>query len=192
MIRRIFILLVIGVACSHHRSSAAEPEPWPTPVANWKAPTAGEHPRLFFRKSEVGALRKRAETPEGQAILARLKILLGGGEALPKVYGASTDAYVEKAKQSELPLGAYTLWHGAGFGLLYQVTGEPRYADLGRQCVEKALEGQRDRDDRYSWVKPGGALRAGPSIGAIAMAYDLCYDGWDDDFRVKVAQALQN
>jgi hypothetical protein len=76
--------------------------------------------------------------------------------------------------------------------MLYQLSGEKKYADLGRQSVEKALEGVRDRDDRYSFRKPGGALRAGPSIGAIAMAYDLCYGGWDEDFRKKVALELQD
>ena len=172
----------------------AEPEqsPWPAPVAGWQAPAAGEHPRLFFRRADIPDLRKRADTPEGRAILARLKTLLGGGEAMPKVFGAARQAYDKNEKKEDLPVGTYTLWHGAGFGLLYQVTGESKYADLGRQCVEKAFDGQRDRDDRYSWVKPGGALRAGPSIGAIAMAYDLCYDGWDEEFRTKVGQELQN
>ena len=80
--------------------------------------------------------------------------------------------------------------HAAGFGLLYQLTGEKKYADLGRECTQKALDGQRDRDDRYSFRVPGGALRAGPSIGMVAMGYDLCYDGWDDAFRQTVAKAL--
>ena len=76
--------------------------------------------------------------------------------------------------------------------VLYQLTGDKKYADFARQCVEKAWAGQRDADDRYSWVAPGGELRAGPSVGWYAAAYDLCYDAWDDAFRRKVALAIQN
>ena len=82
--------------------------------------------------------------------------------------------------------------HAAGFGMLYQLTGDKKYAGLGRQCVELAFRGQRDRDDRYSFRAPGGQLRAGPSLGMYALAYDLCYDGWDQGFRREVALALQN
>jgi hypothetical protein len=54
------------------------------------------------------------------------------------------------------------------------------------------LDGQRDRDNRYSCRGPNGALRAGPSLGALAMAYDLNYDGWPHEFRQKVARAIQD
>jgi hypothetical protein len=56
--------------------------------------------------------------------------------------------------------------------------------------MEYALEGFRDRDQRYSFRQPYGALRAGPSIGWYALGYDLAYDGWDAEFRKKVAQAF--
>jgi hypothetical protein len=163
---------------------------WPAPVDNFVPPKPGEHPRLFFRQADVPALRKKALTPEGKVMVARLKMLLGGGEAMPTVFPQATAAYQNVDK--DLPRGAFTLWHGAGFGMLYQLTGEKKYADLGRQCVEKALAGVRDRDDRYAFVNPGGFLRAGPSVGAIAMAYDLCYDGWEPAFREKLATTLQN
>ena len=32
--------------------------------------------------------------------------------------------------------------------------------------------------------------RAGPSLGWTAVGYDLCYDGWDDDFRRRVAHEI--
>ena len=61
------------------------PAPWPSPVADWKPVPPGEHPRLFFRKSDLKGLKERARTPEGKKILARLKKVLGGGDgfALP-------------------------------------------------------------------------------------------------------------
>jgi hypothetical protein len=90
------------------------------------------------------------------------------------------------------PEGAYTISHAAGFGLLYQITGDKKYADLGRQCFEWAFDGVRDRDDkgRYGWKGSSGALRAGPTIGWYAVGYDLCSDGWEPAFREKVAKAF--
>jgi hypothetical protein len=188
-------LALAGLACA--AAHAAEP-PWPADVEGWVAPKAGEHPRLLFRKADLPALRKRARTPEGQAILKRLRATLGGGEAMPANKNPMTSAYGKrggpKPGKTDLPLGTYSLSHVAGFGFLYQITGEQKYADLGKQCFEWAFEGVRDRDReaRYAWDKPGGALRAGPSIGWYAVGYDLCYDGWDDAFRQKVAQAIQS
>ena len=88
--------------------------------------------------------------------------------------------------------GVYTFSHVVGYGLLYQLTGDQLYADLGRDAMERALAGQRDRDDRYSLVNLGGALRAGPVIGWTAVGYDLCYDGWDPEFRQRITQEIAN
>ncbi|MEI6232966.1 MAG: hypothetical protein WCT04_07935 [Planctomycetota bacterium] len=196
------------------RSFAAdENKLWPAAVEDWKAPAPGEHPRLFFRKNDLPELKKRAASPEGQIILKRLREQLDGknGDTFPTVFNASGHAYQGNApgkegdankdngksnstsavgKSVEMPVGAYTVGHAAGYGLLYQLTGEKKYADLGRKCFEKAFEGVRDRDDRYSWKTPGGALRCGPSIGAYALGYDLCFNGWDPEFQKQVAQAF--
>jgi hypothetical protein len=165
---------------------------WVKPVSGWVPVKPGEHPRLFFRKSDLPALRARMQTPEGKAILARLRATLGGGEAMPTIYSPATVPYARGGSQSIIlkQEGAYTISHAAGFGFLYQLTGQTKYADLARQCVEKAIAGQRDRDDRYSLVLPGGQLRAGPSLAWYAAAYDLCYDAWPADFRQQVASAL--
>ncbi len=164
---------------------------WPSPVAGVKPFAPGEHPRIIFRKSDLPALRARMETTEGKAILARLKEQLGGGEAMPTQFQTATSAYGSKAVK--LPVGAYTLQHGMGFGLLYQLTGDKKYADLARQCVDKAVvEKVRDRDPRYSWDRPGGKLRAGSSYAAIATAYDLCYDAWPEDYRRDLAKKIQD
>ena len=33
-------------------------------------------------------------------------------------------------------------------------------------------------------------MRTCSSLGAVAMAYDLCHDGWDADYRRKAAAAI--
>lgn len=183
------VLCVWPVAAKEERFTTGD---WPTKVADHEPVKAGEHPRLVFRKSDVPELRKRAQTPEGKAMIERLRELLGGGESMPLFYNENKPVNTGAKGPGQLPIDSYTLWHGAGFGLLYQLTGEQKYADLGRKCTEKALEGVPDRDERYGFRHPGGQLRAGPSVRAVALAYDLCYDGWDEAFRKKVAMEIQD
>jgi formylglycine-generating enzyme required for sulfatase activity len=165
--------------------------PWYVPVPGHLPVEAGEHPRLLFRRTDLPALRAKAATPEGQAILRRLRQLLNGGEggSLPRDFSRATQAY-PKEPVDPLPAGAFTIGHAAGYGLLYQITGDTRYAELGRECFERALAGTRDRDPRYSFRRPGGALRAGPTLGWMAVGYDLCYDGWDAATRERLGRAL--
>ncbi len=214
-VHAMWIVCSLGPLASAAPAQPGDEAPWPAPVAGFVPPQAGEHPRLLFRKTDLLELRKRAQTPEGQAILKRLRVLLNGGDgqSMPTLFNASGKAYAgnkagaaddadtkdaknpsvkNPGKNEELPAGAYTIGHAAGFGLLYQLTGEKKYADLGRKCFEKAFEGVRDRDDRYSFRVPGGALRCGPSIGAYAIGFDLCCEGWDADFRRKVTEAFIN
>jgi hypothetical protein len=164
--------------------------PWWAPTKGFKPVQPGEHPRLFFRKDDLPELRRRAETPLGKQLVERLRATLGGGEAMPEHRSKADRAYANL--RENLPEGAYTISHVAGFGMLYQLTGDKKYADLGRKCMELALAGQRDRDDRYSWMAPGGELRAGPTLAWYALGYDLCYDGWDESFRRRIARAIQD
>lgn len=168
-------------------------ENWPTDVPGYVKPAPGEHPRLLFRKADVAALRAKAQTPEGKALVARLRTILGGnGEVFPAVFSAAVKGYDKNAAPNEEidKPGAFTIGHAAGYGLLYQLTGEKKYADLGRQAFEKLLEGVRDVDDRYSFTAPNGELRAGSSWAWAGLGYDLCYDGWEPAFREKVAKAF--
>jgi len=167
-----FITAVCGQIPSFARCAAPDEKSWPAPVKDFVEPKPGEHPRLFFRKAEVPALRKRAETPEGKMIVARTKALLDGAE---------------KVRDND----AYTLWDGAAFGFLYVLTGDQKYADLSRQSVDLALNGKPDRDKRYGVNPPDEPMRAGPSLYAIALAYDLSYDGWDDTYRQKIVNWIQ-
>jgi hypothetical protein len=189
-------LVIVGLLAAGAIEAAGPESPWPANVPAHVPPKAGEHPRLFFRKSDIPKIKDRAATPDGKAMVQRLRFLLNGsdGETMPEQENPSR-ASAEGAGgfAGSCPHGkGYTLWHAAGYGMLYQLTGDKKYADLGRKSVEKAFEGVRDRDNRYAWIKPYGALRGGPSLGSIALGYDLCYDGWDDGFRKKVALEIQN
>lgn len=141
---------------------AAVAQDWSVPVRNWKPVAAGEHPRLIFRKDDVAALRKRATTPAGRTIIERAK------------------------SQVEAP---FTTWHAAGHAFLYQVTGDQAWADRAREAAEQTIAGKANPDGRYTW--PGnGQLRAGPCLSAVALAYDMAYDGWDTATREKIARGI--
>lgn len=163
--------------------------PWYVPVPGHVPLAAGEHPRLLFRRTDLPALRAKAATPEGQAILRRLRFLLDGdrGETMTTRFNPAR-RFDEKV--AVMPPGTLTIGHAAGYGLLYQLTGDRRYAGFGRESFERALAGVRDRDARYSFRSPGGALRAGPTLGWMAVGYDLCYDGWDEATRERLGRAL--
>jgi len=168
---------------------------WYASVPGFQQVKPGEHPRLLFRQKDLPALQAKMNTQEGMTMLKRLRFLLDGanGEGMPSQFNDAKEAYSKGNKKNLVveKSGIYSFGHVAGYGLLYQLTGEKKYADLGRQCFELALAGQRDRDDRYSWVKPGGPLRAGVVLGWMAVGYDFCYNGWDTATRRRLGQAME-
>ena len=173
--------------------------PWPAEVADHQPVAPGEHPRLFFRESDLPELRAFAKTPAGLQMIARLQEQLGGDMLTEpaSAYNDVTEAYGKggpKLRGSEWPDGTFSISHPAGYGFLYQLTDDESYARLGIQSFEKLLEGQRDRDreGRYSFRNPGGALRAGPSLGWTALGYDLLYDAMSPEQRQKYARAIES
>ena len=222
-------LAVMALCLVAPRSWCAE-MPWPAPVSGFVEPQAGEHPRLFFREADVPEVRRRAtQTAEGRAIVDRLRYLLGNnGESLPQQWNERYPVNIGAKGHEELPIGAFTFSHPAGYGMLYQLTEEKKYADMARVCLERMFDkelyqvtadviqkervnlwnpkgerfegknladviifyGQPDRDERYTWTNPGAKLRIGPMMAGVALAYDLCYDGWDDEFRRRVVKEI--
>jgi len=169
----------------------ADKAPWWVGVKGFKPVRPGEHPRMLFRKADVPALRAKAQTAAGKAIVARLRTLLGNnGDSLPTTF--NTTPPHNHNKSPKFPPGVFTTWHGSGYGMLYQLTGDRKYAELARQAVQLAFDKRIDRDNRYSWFKPGTSLRAGSILAGIALAYDLCYDAWSPEFRTRVAREIQN
>ena len=169
-------------------------EPWYLPVKQYKPVEPNEHPRLLFRKGDIDALREKAATPEGQQIVARLRKLLDGGDGttIPENFN-QTPPHNHNHSDLDRPVGStFTSFHAPGYAMLYQLTGEQRYADLSRRSVELMFDGAIDRDNRYAWAAPGTDMRVGSLLMSVALAYDLAFDGWDADFRERVALELQN
>ncbi len=116
--------------------------PWYAQVKGFEPPNSGEHPRLLFRRCDLPALRKKAQTTEGKAILERLRFLLDGkdGESMPTVFRPIRQASGVGGAKNKVPdkPGIYTMSHVAGYGLLYQLTGDKKY-DEPRSGLRSAV-----------------------------------------------------
>ena len=99
-------------------------------------------------------LKKRAQTPQGQAILKRLRYLLNGsdGESLPEARRSPDAPYGDKSQPIEQPDGALSFSTVAGFGFLHILTGDKKYADLSKQAMQLVLDGYRDRDGKARYL----------------------------------------
>jgi len=138
---------------------------------------SGEHPRLVFSKADLPALRAKAETPVGRAIVARLEALL-------------------EREPAAIDVG----FHAAGRGLLWLLREDGREAAAAAELVEKTVTDQllhpqmtkRRREGKpvALWDSQYKAIiKTDPAVG-VALAYDLCHDAWDEAFRRRIAGAL--
>ena len=171
MIIRLRRMLALIYACAAIIPAAGAEEwegargDWPADVEGWVPVKPGEHPRLLFRKSDLPELKRRAETPIGKIIMKRLN--------------------------EQLTRTPFTTWHSAGYAFLYQITGKQEHADKAKSLMQATLNGRGNPDGRYTY--PGnGQLRAGPVLAGVALAYDLAYDGWDEEFRRTFVQKIMS
>jgi hypothetical protein len=99
---------------------------------------------------------------EHPRLLLRKSDVAGLREKLKTPFG---QAFLAKAKDSDDPVV---------LGALYQVTGEEKYATLAK----KVVAGYADIDGNEALT--GGW---GHQIVKVALAFDLCHDGWPVEFR---------
>lgn len=121
-----------------------------------------EHPRLLFRKSDLPEIRRRLETAEGRQIMAALEDMLDRQEK----HGF---AFFPPAVESMM----FGVW-AAGCGFKYQLTGDKKWANRAMGLGVGAMYGVY----YYGgwWIHPY-------QIMGMALAYDLCYDAWPEDYR---------
>ena len=75
-------------------------------------------------------------------------------------------AYFELAAKS---------WDPISLGVLYQLTGEKKFAEAAEKIIREYKED--------FFVGSGGSGGTGHKLVSVALAYDLCYDAWGADLR---------
>ncbi|ACK66137.1 conserved hypothetical protein [Rippkaea orientalis PCC 8801] len=133
---------------------------WPISIKNHRLLSPQEHPRLIFRKHEVTALKAKVKTPIGQAVLAQLNKTLQ-----QQVF---YEGYV--------PNGGY---HAVGYCFLALITDDKNAAEKGWKLVETSMKNPGNR-----------LLEQSPIVAGVALAYDLCYQLWDENRLEKVTSWL--
>ncbi len=79
-------------------------------------------------------------------------------------------------------MGDEEMGDAIGAGVKYQLTGRQEFADRARGLAEMQMAG---RGARWS-----NRTAAGRRPKQVAVAYDLCYDAWPEDFKRKVVAYL--
>jgi hypothetical protein len=160
------------------------------PIPNVHAPVKpGEHPRLLFRQADVPALKAKAQTPFGQAALAKLNGVVGSalkyqltGE---KKYATDIIPEIEKMIADnnvgdKMVRGRVLGWRFEQVALAYDLCYDAWPESL-RQKVEKVVagyEGWRAFTKMWTfqkeiqWVPTGvypGPIRYGPAMAVMAI-----------------------
>jgi hypothetical protein len=131
---------------------------------------SAEHPCLYFSGKDLSFLRSQAGGPKAFQF-ARLR---HWGESHLK---DSPPADIgNQERHHEFCFSAVT-----NFGLLYQITGEPKYLEAGKRWIEALLATPGDSE---------GDFFMGDFVGALAHAYDLFYNGLPPDFRNRLKAKL--
>lgn len=152
---------------------------WPGLVPGYVAPTAGEHPRLCWRAADKPRILKLlTTTPQGQAMVARAQQIAG----LPcKNQFSHQDDGIEEGSDKA------STWPAVGFGFLWQVTGDRTHLERAKQIVNDTIlknpAGRRGKAISQD-------IHHAPRLTGLAVAYDLCADGWDADFNRQVVDEI--
>lgn len=143
-------------------------EDLPEVAKDFVPPQPGEHPRLLIRRSEIPRLKQLAQSPWGKKLIARMKKIRPDDHSIADVPG---DPYLPKG------ISAY----GLANGLLFNLTGELKYADNCRQFIEATWNDNS-----------GNNMESANRRLTIALTYDLAYHGLPPDFRTIVAGWIGN
>ena len=122
---------------------------------------AGEHPRILFRKGQLPDLRARANTPFGQACLAKM----GGPVGLGMRYQLFGDAKVAAEAFEQVTGLVNQGWHSDQFG--NNVGARMEQAALTYDlCYDAWTPGQRNKVENYLMYGAYGIMYEQRALGA--------------------------
>jgi hypothetical protein len=140
--------------------------PPPTVPDGHRDPVPGEHPRLLVRKDGVAALRAAARTDWGRRVADRIRQALKLTEKLA-IAGRNREVIKEAG------------FKAAGYGAVHLLDGEAATPDAARAIVLREVVA-------YPLPATLSVMDRVSRLHGTALAYDLCYDAWDEGVRTKV------
>jgi len=129
----------------------------------------GEHPRLLFTRRMLDRIRANVATPEGAEMFARIEELMG--HAHEHGFGFHMP-HADHSMQS--------LWAVAE-GFMYHLTGDEEHLRRAQRYTRAGMYGVLPNLSQW---------RQSYRIMGVALAYDLCADGWDRAFKQDVQNYL--
>jgi hypothetical protein len=137
---------------------------WPSPMPAWVPVQPNEHPRILFRRKDIPTMQARARSPIGRF-------------------------YMQQLAQQLAPGANFSIWQPAAHCLRWLLAENQSDAEQGAHLAEALAAGKPDAiDPRYGMqLMP---LRVGPTMWALGLAYDLCFEAWGNGTRSVVANAL--
>ena len=125
------------------------------------------HPRLLFTANNLPSMRATAQTEQGQILINRL---------IERLQFAEDNGFNKQGA----PAARQANW-AVGHGLLYQMTGEQHHADRAADLIWESMTGALADGQQHQ--------QAGRILGT-ALAYDLCYAGWNQEIRAQTYHFL--
>ena len=130
--------------------------------------SAVEHPRLLFGKEDIPKLRSKITVEPIKSMFIKLK---DNWESQLK-WGSKESPYNH----------SYSAVNAA---FLYTLTGDKNWAQKSKAKTEWVIR------KSGCWNKNIKGLRLYMHARCVAMAYDMCYDAWDEEFRKFVSLELK-
>ena len=152
-----------GRVCSLGRPGAtvrAAIGPIPRRVAGHKAPAPGAHPRLLARQADMARLREFLSSAAGTNI------------------AESTERALADAAG---PWWRCSGSRAAGFGMLYAGRGDKTALDSAEAAALDAIADMRTNTQSMTF---------GRNMAGVALAYDMCVEGWPGETRRVVRDGL--
>ncbi|MFW5750902.1 MAG: hypothetical protein ACOCZK_04555, partial [Planctomycetota bacterium] len=160
----------VAGACTASRRSA-----WPEPVEGQEGHVplrAGEHPRLLVRTPVHESWGERSEAWWAAPSVRALMAALPDSDTAAKPGAPEDGAHVD----------------AANLGCAHLITGDPAFATRAGAILRAAgLMGGENAAPHHHFRED---IHLAPVIVAMALAYDSCYDAWDEDLRAECRTAL--
>lgn len=153
---RLFVGTWSGNYKGPQRTGRAEAEllpPLAPPKAGFRPIEPGEHPRLLFRKSDLPALRRKAETPFGRAVLAKMNDAVGLGVKYQltgdRKYAEQSRKFVERLLEGDYSLARAP---GSHHGMLHWAAVWEQPAVAYDLCYDAWPADFRRRVETFLWL----------------------------------------